>query len=44
MFKQRIQKLIDILKSKQLYGCLIFSSDYHNSEYLVDWGGQVFVL
>ncbi len=37
MFKQRIQKLVNVLKEKKLYGCIIFSSDYHNSEYLVDY-------
>ena len=37
MFYKRIQQLVAILKEKNLYGCLIFSSDYHSSEYLVDY-------
>lgn len=37
MYKKRIQQLVEILKQKQLYGYLVFSSDYHSSEYIVDY-------
>lgn len=37
MYKERIQQLVSILKEKNLYGYLVFSSDYHSSEYIVDY-------
>ena len=37
MYKERIQQLVSILKEKKLYGYLVFSSDYHSSEYIVDY-------
>lgn len=37
MYNQQMKKLINILHKKKIYGVIVFSSDYHSSEYIVDY-------
>ncbi len=37
MFNKQIKELMNIIKERNLYGYIVFSSDYHGSEYIVDY-------